>query len=128
MSWDDLIRAMQDSTEQVLRQAQEPPPVQVCRVYHQDGIIQLKSLGPPWQHHDSVTDYVEIPGDQFARVWSDTHRVINGAVIAVDKQRRHVVKLYKSDSGYRVVRRLQGLLLEPNEDWADVEYYKDRID
>jgi hypothetical protein len=122
-----------DTLLEALAQAQEhedqfgdAPVFETCRVYHQDGLIKQIHL-PPWPDLD--LPWIEQPADMLERIDSAIHRVANNKLITLDLRPQKVLNLQRSNNGqYRTVKGYASLLLEPDEDWNEIDQYQDRTD
>lgn len=88
--------------------------------YNQQGDIYMCTM----QQHPSNTEYVVVTKEEYHR-YSD-YRVENKKLKLIDKGPVYHVQLKKSTKGFNVVKDHAGLLLEPDEAYANTEYY-DRV-
>lgn len=124
---------MYDGLYEALKQAQEHedayshlnPKLDKCRIHHDsNGNITIAQIGPPWLIECS-DPYIETAASVMHEL--EWHKVKDGKLIAIDPHAADVVKLQKSDEGpLRVVRGISSLLLEPDEEWDQIERYKHR--
>jgi hypothetical protein len=76
------------------------------------------------QDHPDTNQYVVVTKDEYDRYFE--YRVFNSRIKKIEGDSRYSVKLQKSTQGYSVVKNNAGLLIEPTEEYQDIEYYARR--
>lgn len=114
--WQELIKGLQLAEE---LESQRPQIIKEYRLYYNDDgtIIGLWESGHPEGNYVVLDD-----PDIYHRTNSNLLRVINGKLKVLDPRPINSRRLYKSTSGYRVVRGHAAIILN-DEDYQDVEYY-----
>jgi len=114
MSWEDEFNAALASFGTII-----PEPIEYRVHYDSTGRITLCTM----QQHPTDTEYLVVSKEIYD----------NASRYYVNLERKHLekvaldlgisVKLKKNNQGYAVVKHHAGLLLEPNEEYLDIEYY-----
>jgi hypothetical protein len=71
--------------------------------------------------HPTDTQYVVVSQTEYNRYFD--YRVVDGNLKKIEHNAGYRVKLYKSTSGTPVVAGHAGLVVEPTEEYTDIEYY-----
>ena len=125
-SWDNLIKVLEESADHERQQAQIPQITKSgCRAYYDSHGIRMVQQGPPWHDFDPVWKWIDIDPALWDQISDDTHRIELGKLIAIDKQLRRMLKLSRySEGDIRTVRGYVTLLLEPNEEYPEIDYWQ----
>ena len=100
-----------------LIEVKEPEPLEYRIHYDEDGNIYMCSM----QQHPADTKYVVATREEYDHYYQ--YHVVQGKLKLVDNNTGIRVQLKKSDNGYKVVKNHAGILIEPDEAYADTEYY-----
>lgn len=68
--------------------------------------------------------YVVVTKEQYDRYFD--YRIVNGILKKIDRDPGYRVQLMTSTRGYPTVKGHAGLLLEPDEQCSNIEYYEPR--
>ena len=71
--------------------------------------------------HPESNHYVVVSKDKYQRYFD--YRIVKGQLIKIDQASIYSVKLTRSTIGYPTVKNHAGLIIEPVEEYQDVEYY-----
>jgi hypothetical protein len=85
--------------------------------YNEHGDITMCTM----QDHPTDTTYLVATKDEYDNYFRYT--VVNNKLKLIDIEPKYRVQLKKSDSGYQVVKNHAGVLVEPDEAYANTEYY-----
>lgn len=96
------------------------PEIEYRLHYDEEGTINLCSM----QNHPTGTNYVVVDKDTYDKY----HRycVVNGKLTEIKLDDGVQRPFVKSKKGFRVVQNNAALLLEPDEEFNQVEYYDRR--
>jgi hypothetical protein len=95
-------------------------PIEYRLHYTETGDIYMCTM----QDHPAGTAYVTVSRSEYERYFD--YQVVGGQLKKIERDAGHRVKLQRSDQGYRVVQNHAGLLLLPDEDYNNTEYYEYR--
>ena len=100
---------------------QRPVIIKEYRLYHNDdgSIIGLWESDRPEGENYVVLDHPDV----FHRTNSQLLKVVDKKLTILDPTPIHRVKLLKGNSGQRVVKGHAALLLLPEEEYPEIEYY-----
>jgi hypothetical protein len=71
--------------------------------------------------HPDTTDYLVVSKAVYNEYY--LYRVVNNQLEKIDNRPKYRVQLKSSTQGYAVVKNHASLVLEPNEEYTDIEYY-----
>ena len=74
--------------------------------------------------HEDSGPYVVVTVEEYNNYFN--YRVVDGKVKKIDKERSYSVKLTRSTIGYPTVKNHAGLIIEPVEEYREIEYYAHR--
>jgi len=74
------------------------------------------------QQHPENTQYVVVSKEVYDTYYH--YYVKDGKAVKIETQTEQRVSLIKSDTGYQVVAKHAGLLIEPNEIYNNIEHYE----
>lgn len=75
-------------------------------------------------HPESEYPFIVVLKEQYDRYFE--YRVVNGVLKKIDKDAGYRVQLIRSTRGYPTVANHAGLLIEPGEEYNNIEYYEPR--
>lgn len=96
------------------------PQIEFRLHYNDDGDIVLCSMS----NHPESTQYIVVDRTTYDNYFR--YQVVDKKLVKIDQTTRYSVQLQKSTQGFPVVKGHAGLVIEPNEEYKDIEYY-DRI-
>ena len=73
------------------------------------------------QNHPQDSTYIVVTKEEYDTYYYYT--VVDGKLKKIDRTPNYSVQLKKSTTGYKVVKNHAGLILEPHEDYNEIEYY-----
>ena len=114
MSWEDEFNAAMASFGIIV-----PDPIEYRIHYDDFGNITMCSM----QQHPENTQYLVVNKDAYDNYFRYQVNVRRKTLEKIALDPGISVKLKKSSQGYAVVKNHAGLLLEPREDYIDIEYY-----
>lgn len=111
-----------NSTDEFLKALQLIKPLPILeleyRIHYDDqGNITMCTM----QQHPNSTQYIVVTKEEYHNYYQ--YRVENKKLKLIDTGSNYSVQLKKSNSGYKVVKNHAGILIEPDEAYADTEYY-----
>jgi hypothetical protein len=119
------LNTMNNDTELIKALSQmivtEDEPLEYRLHYNELGDIFMCSM----QQHPTNEKYIVVDRDTYDRYFK--YRVIDGKLELINNFSGVKPSLVKGKKDFRVVKNHAALLLEPNEQYADVEYYDRRI-
>ena len=100
---------------------QRPVVVKEYRLYHnKDGTV----IGLWETDHPEGNNYIVLDDpDIFHRTSTSLLRIVNKELKVLDPTPIYRVKLAKADSGQRVVKGHAAVILMPEEEYTEIEYY-----
>lgn len=99
-----------------------PQPIIEYRLhYDEDGRIYLCSQ----YGHPENTTYLVVDRETYDNY--SKYYVKNNSLKLLDDSAGNRVKLIRSTQGYKTVKNHAGIILEPNENYADIEFYDDTV-
>jgi hypothetical protein len=114
--WHEFVRGL-ELAEKMDRQ--RPRVIKEYRLYYNDDGT-IRGL---WESDHPEGNYVVLDDpDIFHKTNTNLLRVVKGKLKIIDPRSTDVRQLYKSNTGYRVVKGHAAILLN-NEDYIEVEYY-----
>ena len=116
MSWEEEFNAAMASFGAIV-----PDPIEYRIHYDEFGNITMCSM----QQHPKDTDYLIVDRATYDNYFKYHVNVAKKRLEKVAFDPGLSVKIKKSDHGYPVVKNHAGLLVEPTDDYKDVEYYDD---
>jgi hypothetical protein len=72
-------------------------------------------------------NWVHISKEQFKEYHWANLRIIDGKLVKVDSTFKRHFPLTRSEKGVKVVKYHAGLIIDPAEEYSDVEYYDQRV-
>jgi hypothetical protein len=117
-SWQEFVRGLELAEEM---ERQRPRLVKEYRLYYnEDGSI----IGLWESSHPDGDNYVVIDDpDIFHRTNTNLLKVVNGELKIIDPSSINIRRLYKSNSGQRVVQGHAAVALGLDEEFLEIEYY-----
>lgn len=94
-----------------------PPVVEYRLHYNDSGEIYLCSM----VDHPDTPQYLVVTRDEYDNYFRYT--VVNGQLTKIDNDPGYRVQLTKSKSGYPTVAGHASLIIEPTEEYSNIEYY-----
>jgi hypothetical protein len=113
--WEEVFRLVKDFD------AQRPKVVKEYRLYYDEkgNVTELWETG-----HPPVDNYIVLDDPSiFYNNNSSLLKVKDKKLIVLDSKIPNRTRLQKGKSEFRVVKGHAALLLEPDEDYQDIEYY-----
>ena len=72
--------------------------------------------------HPESGQYIIVTEEEYHNYFS--YRVVDQKIQLIEKNTESQAKLKKSTAGYAVVKNQASLVIEPGEEYQDIEYYK----
>lgn len=116
--WQEFVKAFELVAEY---DQQRPVVLKEYRLYYND---DGTTIGLWETDHPDGDNYIILDDpDIFHRTSTNLLQVVNQQLKILDTTPVYRVKLTKADSGHRVVRGQAALVLMPDEEYSDIEYY-----
>lgn len=95
-----------------------PEPIEYRLHYDVTGSITQCTM----QQHPTDTQYIVVEKEVYDSYYQ--YYIKDDKVVKIESQTEQRVALVKSESGYRVVAKHAGLLIEPEEIYNNIEHYE----
>ena len=95
----------------------EPVRIEYRLHYNEQGEIIMCSMA----NHPESTQYIVTSQEEYQNYFA--YRVVDNKLKKIDTDTGYRIKLAKSTTGYLTIKNHAGLIIEPGEEYREIEYY-----